>query len=642
MVYVNSVKIDESIIYLTLNDVFYNPRVIISPSDATCPYVEWSTSHPDVVSVDPHSGNIRALKTGTALVYATAADGSGVRDHIMVRVQEGAVTNVDVIESHLVLPINGSGLLHLDLTPSTATYADITWESTKPNVASVTNGVVCANSLGSTIVYARATGSYSIFDTCYVTVTSVENPVTSITLNHLYATKPVNTTFSLIATVTPSNATNKTIEWASSNPNVATVDQNGCVTTKREGGTTITASSTDGGGVVAHCSVQVIPIPVTGIELSEQDVVLKIGGTKDLIATIQPYNAADKTVTWFSCDENIASVINGKIAANALGKTDIYAVASNGITQKCTVRVVIEDVIITESNGTALITFKSSGKQWRCVREDMVFNDTNSNEQYLLERANFNLYKNPERNPITGLIETEKRTYTNDEIKLLYSIDPFGVAHYINNYANSQYDELIDILNYKDDIFRLLFNRSPKYFKRKNETEWEIFTGTSSISEIISESETVFGMHAIWDDITTAQLWQLGVMVIELAVELYITIKYPQLTLKSKIIYNTVENLLKALVLVKSGVNTIDLFELVQDELSSKAFEDTGLEWANDIVSSYKSLYEVITFKISSSPNLNGQIIKHCAEDCHYNVSIQMANKETFNLSEVYNIIEQL
>lgn len=69
----------------------------------------------------------------------------------------------------------------------------------------------------------------------------------------------------------------------------------------------------------------------------------------------------------------------------------------------------------------------------------------------------------------------------NDEIKLLFAIDPYGVCDYINR-VGAEKENREERVNYKDDKFRLLFNREPQYFARNSNGEWGLKTGDGSVS----------------------------------------------------------------------------------------------------------------------------------------------------------------
>ena len=122
-------------------------------------------------------------------------------------------------------------------------------------------------------------------------------PVTGIRLNQASATlNSKDQTLQLSATVTPDDATDKSLTWSSSNPSVATVDANGLVTAVSSGRTTITATAADGSNKTATCAVTVnISVPVTGISLNQTTATLTSRGqTLQLTATVTPENATNK------------------------------------------------------------------------------------------------------------------------------------------------------------------------------------------------------------------------------------------------------------------------------------------------------------------------------------------------------------
>ena len=88
-------------------------------------------------------------------------------------------------------------------------------------------------------------------------------PVMGITLPYTSKTLTKGTSYTLVPTIAPSNATNKAITWESNNTSVATVDQNGKVTAIAGGDATITATAADGSYLSAMCTVEVTKTNVT-------------------------------------------------------------------------------------------------------------------------------------------------------------------------------------------------------------------------------------------------------------------------------------------------------------------------------------------------------------------------------------------
>ena len=170
----------------------------------------------------------------------------------------------------------------------------------------------------------------------------IDIPVTAIRLDQsdLYF-KLGDPAVQLHATIVPENATNQTIEWASDNERVAVVS-NGSVLAMGLGCCKITASI---GDVSATCRVTVNPgqsetIPVSSIGLNKTSLTLSLNDTPfQLVATVYPEDATDKTVSWRSYDAKIATVENGLVTPVGVGETTIYATAGKA-SASCLVKVI--------------------------------------------------------------------------------------------------------------------------------------------------------------------------------------------------------------------------------------------------------------------------------------------------------------
>ena len=162
--------------------------------------------------------------------------------------------------------------------------------------------------------------------------------VTGITLSQTSISLEVGGKVSLTATVSPSDATDKTVTWTSSDPSVVSVES-GLVKAVSAGTATVTATA---GGKSAKCEVNVQPrvVDVTGISLNKTDLTLNPGGTFQLEATVSPSDATDKTVTWTSSDPSVVSVENGLVKAVSAGTATVTATAG-GKSARCEVTVQI-------------------------------------------------------------------------------------------------------------------------------------------------------------------------------------------------------------------------------------------------------------------------------------------------------------
>ena len=159
---------------------------------------------------------------------------------------------------------------------------------------------------------------------------SVPVAVTSVSLNATFMEIKEGEIFELIATISPSNADNKTVIWTSSNASIAVVE-NGIITAYKAGTAIITATSDDA-GKTAKCEVNVIKKthPVISVELNKYAVELTEGEEVTLIATVNPDNATNKNVTWSSTNPSVASVSDGNVKALREGNTTIMVWTQDG------------------------------------------------------------------------------------------------------------------------------------------------------------------------------------------------------------------------------------------------------------------------------------------------------------------------
>lgn len=155
----------------------------------------------------------------------------------------------------------------------------------------------------------------------------------------------------LVASFTPTDTPNKGHTWSSSAPDIAMVDETGMVTGVGLGESIITVTALDG-RKTAKCNVTVTDkiINVTGVALSETDETLVAGETLQLEAIVQPSTATDKSVSWSSADNKIASVDgNGIVTAISEGKTTIKATTNDGDkTASCKITVRAKGVDISK------------------------------------------------------------------------------------------------------------------------------------------------------------------------------------------------------------------------------------------------------------------------------------------------------
>ena len=304
----------------------------VKPDDATDKTVTWSTSDSNVATVD-ENGKVTAVKEGSASITAKAGEQSATCK-VAVSKNVVAVTGISLNKTTLTLTEGDSETLVATVTPDDATDKTVTWSSSDSAVATVDNGKVTAVKEGTATITAKA-GEKSA--TCSVSVSKNVIAVTEITLNKTSLSLKEDESETLVATVKPDDATDKTVTWSTSDSNVATVDESGKVAAIKEGSATITAKA---GEQSATCKVAVSKnvVAVTGISLNKTTLTLTEGESETLVATVTPDDATDKTVTWSSSDSAVATVDNGKVTAVKEGTATITAKAGDK-SATCTVTV---------------------------------------------------------------------------------------------------------------------------------------------------------------------------------------------------------------------------------------------------------------------------------------------------------------
>ncbi|MBO5371378.1 MAG: Ig-like domain-containing protein [Lachnospiraceae bacterium] len=378
----------------------------VAPAKAAGKKVYWVSSNAAVATVSK-SGAVKAVADGTATITAVASDHSGKSAVCTVTVKTPVpptpveptpvpptpvdpkveVESVAVDPTEVTLKVGETATATATVAPANATDKTITWSTSDANIATVDNGTITAVAAGTATVTAASSNGKTA--TVAVTVVKEEPPVpekievTSITLDKTeLALVEGGDAVQLTATVNPENATDKTVAWKTSNAKVATVSDTGLVTPVAEGNARIIVEAAN--GVKAECAVTVTakavepPTPdvieVESVTVDPTEVTLKVGKTAAVTATVAPANATDKTITWSTSDEAVATVAeDGTITAVAAGTATVTATSNNGKT--ATVAVTVEEAdnlvdrteegitsIVADANKDLTVTYTIGGK----------------------------------------------------------------------------------------------------------------------------------------------------------------------------------------------------------------------------------------------------------------------------------------
>ena len=255
------------------------------------------------------------------------------------------VTEVGLNKTSTTLIEGETEILVATVMPENATDKSVVWESGNESVATVSQeGLVTAVGEGkATITVKTNDGGFSA--SCEVTVKKKVIAVTGVKLSAASMTLREGDKGTLTATVEPANATNKNVEWWTSDLDVVSVTStsggsNGYVEARGAGKATVTVKTEDG-EFSASCEITVEKkeVPVTGIALDHSSLLLPVGNTYALKAHVQPSNATDQDIKWGSSNGGVATVDQtGKVTAVAAGTVDILATLA-GKFARCTVQV---------------------------------------------------------------------------------------------------------------------------------------------------------------------------------------------------------------------------------------------------------------------------------------------------------------
>lgn len=322
------VKADEMVVYTNGDTVFYVTRTTKDPYN-----------HAVISELIVEEGMDKDKRTLQAFrLFADDLFSIG-NYNVFLTHQIDVVDSPNNVKVESVSLDKESGTLYVDDTveltatvlPENATVKDVTFSVVPEGIATVT-----ATGAKATVT-AKVKGSANVIVTTldgdktaqYALTVKEHVLVSGITLNKEATSIVKGATETLVATVTPPDAENKAVTWASDKPAVAKVDQNGKVTAVDGGTANITATTVDG-KKVATCVVTVT-VPVTGVTLDTNAITLEIDGTQKLVATVAPANATNKKVTWKSDKQEIATVDQeGTVTGVAGGTANVTAETEDG------------------------------------------------------------------------------------------------------------------------------------------------------------------------------------------------------------------------------------------------------------------------------------------------------------------------
>ena len=275
----------------------------IEPANATNPAVTFSSSRPNIATVDAN-GRITGVNKGVCNIMIYAADGSGKKASVEVTVRRRAESIV-LSETDITVNVGSYKTLKATVQPSDTNNKKVTWVSSNESIAKVnSSGKVTPVGPGTCTITCISQDNPNVTATCYVT--SLQ-PVSKVSFSGNTVSFDVNTGVQLYWSVEPWNASNKGVTFTSSDERIATVDQNGYVYGVKRGSATITVTATDGSRKRDTIKVNVLQ-PVTGVHMENDHMRVGVGESIRANAVLEPYDASNTNMTWTTSDPLVASV----------------------------------------------------------------------------------------------------------------------------------------------------------------------------------------------------------------------------------------------------------------------------------------------------------------------------------------------
>lgn len=344
---VTDVEVDETELYLIKGEVYtVGARAI--PNDATNPSLTWTSLSPSVATVD--GGNIIAVAPGDANIMVQSVDGPAkvITVHVRDRLKKISFTQTEFeIKKGDTFSLRNAVIFD----PAENVNTNLSWASSNNSVVSVdANGNITGLKAGQTAVITCVAEDLGLLGaiTCWVRVIDEDVPATGVTLKQTEATMYVGDFLQMEPIFTPVTATYQNLSWSSTDPSIATVDENGMVTALAEGTATITGvyrnpiDNTVWDPVYCKITVLKALVPVEGLALSPDNMEIYTGQSLAVVPVFTPADATDQGVTYQSSDDSIANVDEqGMVTGIASGSAVIICRSNEGgYVATCNVKVI--------------------------------------------------------------------------------------------------------------------------------------------------------------------------------------------------------------------------------------------------------------------------------------------------------------
>lgn len=312
----------------------------VVPANATNQELVYKSSN-ETVAIVSKDGIITGLNEGWATITVCSEENQAIYGTCTVKVGLPVyVTKITLDTTNVTMWAGATRQLGVSIEPANADIKTVTYGSSNPDVATVSNtGLITAKKKGTTTITVTAADGSGKSASCAVIV---KQPVTGIQITPNGYTLVKGDVKQLSAVVSPADADNTGVIWASSNPNIAAVSADGRVTAVNEGSCVITATCKDNASISASCTI-VVGTPVTSVALAPNRASMNTGEIILISASVLPTNATNKGViwSWTSTDGGVINLTNGSVKALKAGTVTVTAKAAdnNGAQATCIITI---------------------------------------------------------------------------------------------------------------------------------------------------------------------------------------------------------------------------------------------------------------------------------------------------------------
>ena len=356
--------------------------VKVLPENATNTTLKWKITPENVLKPTAVSGQFTAQQVGEALVRAEAADGSGITAECKVLVKPRLVQSISLNATQKELIIGDAFSLTATAMPENATNRNVVWKLVSGDAISLSNtGVIQAKKVGEALVRAEAADGSGTTAECKVVVKP--RLVQSISLNATQKELIIGDSFTLTATLSPENTTNRNVIWKLVSGDAISLSNTGVIQAKKVGEALVRAEAADGSGITAECKVVVKPRLVQTISLNSTKKDLLVGESFALTATVMPENATNRNVIWKLVSGDAISLSNtGVIQAKKVGEALVRAEAADGSSISAECKVVVKPRLVQAISLKLEKDTVAVGEHFTVTADVLPKNATNSTLQW--------------------------------------------------------------------------------------------------------------------------------------------------------------------------------------------------------------------------------------------------------------------